>query len=155
MRELLVCKNAQCMLASFAMVMDANPDQWVKDFLGHDGLERINNDPEPWCFRGFHPQEFVELIVNVYGEPVTQLSRFPMMLRYQGTLSPQPECRAWSNYILRNDGVLCGTTVNGTGHVVASLEGEIYDPKGRTYGYNDCEANDFIPEHFFLVGEPK
>jgi hypothetical protein len=32
--------------------------------LGHDGSEIINNDPEPLCRRGFHPQELVYYCYN-------------------------------------------------------------------------------------------
>ena len=155
MKRLLVSQNHQCLLASFAMVMDANPDQWVKDFLGHDGTERINSDPEPWCFRGFHPQEFVEIIVNVYGYPVTMFSKIPKIMRFGGKVTDGRPCHEWKHYIRNNKGVVCGVTNSGVGHAVANFEGMFYDPRGQVYDWSDIHDKNFEPEHFFLVGDPK
>ena len=53
--------NHDCFLASAAMVMDV-PLSELKERIGHNGNEVVfPSIEEPYCFRGFHNQEIIDL----------------------------------------------------------------------------------------------
>lgn len=153
MKNLIVCERPQCLLASFAMVLGTDTATLI-DYLGHDGLERINDDPAPWCYKGYHPQEFIELCVKIYKTPVTLFQKSPLLVRYRSKLELQAT-ETWDDLIPTNKGVIYGVVDGGIGHAVASIDGEILDPRGKIYPYTECTKNRFVPEHFFLIGMPK
>lgn len=54
---------AGCLLYTFAMILETEPDILIKE-LGHDGMEKIwPSLPEPYCYKGFHIQEMIDLCI--------------------------------------------------------------------------------------------
>lgn len=149
--KLIKSDTHQCVLASFAMVM-GTPIKTLIEELGHDGLERIlDNIPEPACFRSFHPQEFVDLLLEV-GYAAIMIELNPC-LKHGNTFVDHSAMLGTDRFFLsliRGDGVIFGT-VEGRGHAVAwnREETKIYDPRGYTYNLN--KDQDFNPKQFFLI----
>lgn len=144
----------QCVLASFAMVMDTTMED-LAERLGHNGLERILDDnapPEPYCFRSHHPQEFVDILLDD-GFSLTMVELNPMLMHADQLVDHTPLLgtdRFFLNLVY-GDGVLFGTLDKGAPHAVAwcAEERKIYDPRGYTWQFN--KDQDFHPLQFFLV----
>jgi len=58
MKHLIKKYQPQCMLYSFAMAMDIEPDSII-NLLGHNGTDKVFPFPAPKCYRGFHISEMV------------------------------------------------------------------------------------------------
>jgi len=151
MMELITTTKNQCVLASFAMVMQTTMDH-LGGRLGHDGLDRVLDDTaEPHCFRSFHPQEFIDLLMKD-GFAVTMVELYPC-LNHGGQLVNHAEFLGEDRFfqsLLYGDGVIFGTT-KSMGHAVAwnREEARIYDPRGYKYEWN--KEQDFVPRQFFLI----
>ncbi len=149
--NLLTVNTQQCVPAAFAMVMDWTLEETL-GYLGHDGLQVIlENEPEPTCFRSFHPQEFVDLLLED-GYNVTMVELHPHLkhgTKLVNHASFLGEDRFFKT-LLYGNGVIFGA-VNGIGHAVAwdSKTHKIYDPRGHIYGWENCR--DFKPRQFFLI----
>lgn len=142
----------QCVAASFAMVMDITIEE-VFELLGHNGLDTIVNDiPEPACYRGFHPQEFVDLMLGE-GYAMTMIELDPCLKHGPHVVSHGALLGTDRFYesLAFGDGVIFGTVGEGKGHAVAwnSKELKIYDPRGYTFPWN--KDQDFHPRQFFLI----
>lgn len=153
--KLITSDNHQCAAAAFAMVLGISLEEML-NLLGHNGLQKINNLPEPYCFRGFHPAEFVDTLLNkslsviiielspymIHGDQIEDHSKFLGVQRFYDSLR-------------YGDGVILGS-VGPTGHAVAwdSQTRMIYDPRGYVYEfpYTPNEWN-FKPLQFLLVKE--
>lgn len=150
--ELIKSEQHQCVVAAFAMVMGMTMDSLIER-LGHDGLERVLKDaPEPFCFRSFHPQEFVDVLLKT-GFATTMIELHPLLkhgdvaVNHAAMLGEDRFFEA----LLYGDGVIFGTTNNGIGHAVAwdGFERKIYDSRGYSYEWNS--EQDFYPRQFFLI----
>ena len=143
----------QCSAAAFAMVLGIGLEDMC-NLLGHNGLQRINPLPEPYCFRGFHPAEFIDCLLRK-SLSVTMIEVEPKMIHghlvqdhseFLGT-------QRFYNALRYGDGVILGA-VNHTGHAVAwdSKSQKVYDPRGFIY---DLESDiwNFKPLQFLLVKE--
>lgn len=67
--------------------MDKTPEELI-ELVGHDGTEKVFNVPPPYCFRSFHPQEFIAV------------SRFPIITwEYSPILAGSEEnwIEVWDN----------------------------------------------------------
>lgn len=142
--------NHQCVLASFAMVMNVSTDNLLQH-LGHDGLERVLDTSPPNCFRSFHPQEFVDILLS-QGYACTMVELNPHLKN--GTKIVDHSHYLGHNRFYKSlrygSGVIFGS-LNGIGHAVAwnQPEAKIYDPRGYIYFIHDRE--DFKPLQFFLI----
>lgn len=143
----------QCVAASFAMVMDITIEE-VFELVGHNGLDKIlDGIPVPACYRGFHPQEFVDLMLDE-GYSLTMIELDPCMTHGSQIVSHGAllgEDRFYLS-LAHGDGVIFGSVEPGNrGHAVAwnAEEQKIYDPRGYTLRWN--KDQDFHPKQFFLV----
>lgn len=154
----LIESNANhCVPASFAMVLGVSMEDLFKA-LGHDGLDVILKDEEePYCFRSFHPQEFVDYCLNLHYS-MTMIELHPKMIHGKHVVDHSEflgEDRFFRHMLIGN-GVIFGAVPKGddvVGHAVAWNRREklIYDPRGRKYGWE--EGMDFHPRQFFLIEE--
>lgn len=144
--------NPQCVLVSFAMALKANPDHLIEK-LGRNGLAKINDDPEPWCYESFHPQEFVRYLLKEHGVRVVLIEAQPRELRYGEKVREVAPCDL-REFLAYGDGVLFGRTPDGVGHACAWSErdNKIFDPRGRIYEWEERLDQGFDPDYFFLVG---
>ena len=156
--KLITNNNYQCVIASFAMVMDTTIED-LETRLGHNGLDKVIDAPEPACYRSFHPQEFVSLLLED-GYATTMIELEPhlqhgtKLLNHAVFLGRDRFFQA----LLRGSGVIFGVIgdgTKGTGHAVAwcSDTHTIYDPRGYTYKWN--KDQDFTPRQFFLIQKIK
>lgn len=149
--KLIESNSSQCVLASFAMVMGTTMDDLIQK-LGHDGLARIANQPEPFCFRSFHPEEFADLLVSKGGS-MTMFSLRPTMQHGDEIVDhslAMGTARFYESLNLGN-GVLFGVLDKGVSHAVAwnHKEEKVYDPRGYTWRLS--KTQDMSLRHFFLV----
>lgn len=59
------------------MVFRISYEQIIKD-IGHDGTERVRDADPPKCYRGFHPQEVIEVGLD-RGYPLMQIELYPSL----------------------------------------------------------------------------
>lgn len=154
--RLIPCTTNQCVAASFAMVMDTDLETICKR-LGHKGLEKVVDDvPPPACYRSFHPQEFVDLLLED-GYAATMIELDPQLRHGHQTVNHSyflGHDRFFQSF-LRGDGVIFGALESEDGqprgHAVAwnSERNLIFDPRGYTYPWT--EGQDFVPRQFFLI----
>lgn len=152
-KQLIKSDNNQCVLASFAMVMNTTMENLEKR-LGHNGLERVLDEaPEPSCFRSFHPQEFIDLLLDD-GYAATMIELNPC-LQHGSQLVNHAAFIGQDRFfqaLLRGDGVIFGRLeTSKTGHAVAwdAATATIHDPRGYSYRWN--KDQDFNPRQFFLI----
>lgn len=143
MREFVLQKSpvpkTGCLITSFAMCMDI-PVAQLLDELGHDGrIEAWPLMPEPYCWKGIHPQECVDLAIK-HGYSATLIDPFPMSATI-GSVHDVPvfklidAIKRLTNLQMEHRGVLLIKTETSA-HAVAWDTKNIYDPKGSVYGYD-------------------
>lgn len=132
--ELIQAPN-QCLIGSFAMAMNTTVNT-LCELIGHDGMEKISDEPEPWCYRGHHPTEVIEIGEHVDRHIVT-VELFPMIQRKDGRIENVPMKDDIGERIRRcrdagTNAVFAGQTERGTGHAVAWdwVTRQYYDPAG-------------------------
>jgi len=138
-----------CLPTAFAMTLDTS----IADLLlavGHDGGEIIFPGlDEPFCRRGFHIQELIDVAV-ARGFAVTPIELCPVlqptedsMLRHTVAYR-EGNWRRFANTIARSRGVIDGMGFR-CGHSVAYDHGRIFDPDGPVYDYSRlaCETHRF------------
>ena len=151
--NLITTNTHQCIPAAFAMVMDWTLEETI-GYLGHDGLDKVfENMPEPICFRSFHPQEFVDILLED-GYNATMIELNPH-LKYGDKLIDHTDFLGEERFyksLLYGNGIIFGE-VNGIGHAVAwnSQEHAIYDPRGHVFGLDQFDQYQFKPRQFFLI----
>jgi len=151
--KLIKAESPQCVVASFAMVLNETMESLIEQ-LGHNGMERIldeNAPPEPYCFRSFHPQEFVDILL-LKGYSMTMVERHPALMHGNMIIDHTPllgEERFFEAFLF-GDGVVFGTTAKMP-HAVAwcKEERQFYDPRGYKWAWN--KDQDFNPLQFFLI----
>jgi len=151
--NLITTNEYQCVLASFAMVMDLEMGD-LGERLGHDGKQVVAEEQGvPAKYRSYHPQEIIDVLME-WGYACTMIELDPCMshgkvlINHAAFLGHDRFFRA----LLNGDGVIFGQIeTSKTGHAVAwnSSESTIYDPRGYSYQWN--EGQDFKPRQFFLI----
>lgn len=153
--KLITTHTQQCVLASFAMALDTTMEDLEKQ-VGHNGLEVILTDlKRPYCYRSFHPQEFVDICLHT-GYALTMIELHPAM-RHGDSVVDHSDYIGKDRFfkaLLLGDGVIFGHVEkygDVIGHAVAwnASEKRIYDPRG--YMYEWTEGQDFYPRQFFLL----
>lgn len=137
MDHLVMPKSApQCMLYSAAMALDMAVEDII-NILGHDGMDVVNDNPPPFCYRGVHIQE-IQTIAHRSGILFAPIDVCPSTIR-AGVID-QLEVICGMDYATRflhiiksAKGIIIGTNGNGNPHAVAFDDGLIYDPIGRKY----------------------
>lgn len=155
--KLIKSNEFQCVVASFAMAMDTTIEELIKK-LGHNGLEMILDEdapPPPACYRSFHPQEFIDVLLeDNYAVTMIELDpclKHGSILVNHGALLGQDR---FFLSLLYGNGVIFGTVgdkTDGKGHAVAwdRKTSELFDPRGYTYKWH--KDQDFYPRQFFLI----
>lgn len=139
--------RASCLVTAFAMVLDI-PVEKIFEQLGHNGTEVIWPElPEPFCYRGFHPQE---LIYFAYKHKFYFLEFQPNPNLVSVYPSREHSWEMFSGeeftYLLnKHDGVLVGI-VNNCFHAVAWNKQEklVLDPNGTTYTIDNFSIQCFF-----------
>lgn len=150
--KLIKTDQYQCVAAAFAMAMGTTMED-IFEKLGHNGKEQILDDiPTPACYRSFHPQEFVDLLL-LDGYSLTMIELDPC-LKHGDSIVSHGALLGEDRFFLSlayGDGVIFGTVGAGKGHAVTwnSQEQKIYDPRGYTLRWN--KDQDFQPRQFFLI----
>ena len=113
-----------CLPTALAILLGVDVAEVIKA-IGHDGHDLIFPDnPDPYCFRGFHAQEITH-VANMYG---FALSLYTPMLMYEAKgqqwASPDPR---FNQTFQRGTGILIVEHKKRI-HAVALYEGRIYDP---------------------------
>jgi len=150
-----------CLPTSFAMVFDVATRELLSALDDNNYNQVVFPGlPEPFCWRGFHVQQFVRYAVS-RGFAVTPIEVAPAVAppppyqrQYQRVpiyQSTEAATRSWSLFketIQTSRGVLTGyLSKDGgspAGHAVAYEQGIVFDPRGRSFPYSpeECEAND-------------
>lgn len=121
----------QCFLYSFAMLLDKTPEH-LQHVLGATGKEIIfPNLPEPYCFRSFHPNDFI-CYVAVKGGSLTTYEVNPLI---QGDINEMPKPLYTPDEVSQRFaymiGYYSGVFISGSHrHAAAwnSEESRVYDP---------------------------
>ena len=132
----LVMDKPQCLLYSAAMVLGIDIED-ITDILGHDGMEKVDDQPSPCCYRGVHIQE-IQTIAYRLGYLFAPVEVVPVSQR--GTeLSPIYNISGM-DYSIRfhmmtrhEKGIIFGPNARGNEHAVAFEDDTIYDPMGTKY----------------------
>ena len=140
-----------CLSTSFAILLGV-PVAELHEMLGHDGSEiYYPGEQEPKCRRGFHPQEFISLLMDM-GIAVVTFEALPVSTVRGTTFTHYPYevqraqerfDRILSKYV----GVICGKSEKGNLHAVAwDGFGAICPTQGRR-----IDLSGFEVECFFAV----
>lgn len=139
------------------MVLGYTLEEMLK-VLRHNGLMKVCDEPEPYCFRGFHPAEFVSVCLT-RGLSMTMIEKYPAMM-HGSTLVDHTPFLGCNRFYLSFDygsGVILGESAVSTskvvGHAVAwDINSKlILDPRGMTWTLADMHAMGFNPRQFFLI----
>lgn len=135
-----------CLITAFAIVIDEDVNNLIKE-LGHDGSEVIRQgESEPFCYRGFHPQELTKLALKRHKALI--IFDIDLVLYHRGILSLISDESIYINQLMINNiGVICGHYENSKSpHAVAWDGKKIYDPSGD-------KDRAFEVESFLMVGD--
>ncbi len=137
-----------CMAASFATALGISVEEVIRH-VGHDGSDiiHIGNDPERR--RGFHPQEMIDLCLEL-DENVVAIEAAPCFARPNGYGSVPIEIIGGNDkrirgYLHRNHGVLTGLNSIGKPHAVY-WDGEMIHCPSKMCSY---ELNYFQLQVFY------
>jgi hypothetical protein len=113
-----------CLPTAFATGISMLVDELIKE-VGHDGSEIVNDMDEPYCRRGFHPQEIIPICLKK-GYSVTEIEKFPEICQGNNLIYVIPINNI---KILMEDykGVICGTWYNKNEHAAYYNKGIVYD----------------------------
>lgn len=149
----IVTNNHECVVASFAMVMDTNIENLIER-VGHNGKAVVAEGVSPpECWRSWHPEEFIDMLI-ADGFAMTLVTMNPMMIHGPQLINHAKfmgQDRFFKS-LMYGDGVIFGQAgENGRGHAVAWSRSalRVYDPRGKIYSWKD--ANDFKPLQFYLI----
>jgi len=124
--------------------------------LGHDGSEIVRDGEDPFCRRGFHPQEFYELCFRL-GYCTTQIDLYPAsqpnlkseFCTFERILGEGCEQRFF-RHLSNSFGWIYCRTRSGTGHALAYENATLGDP--ATGLIFDCQSlQDAESRGFYLV----
>lgn len=153
--EQVTSRSYHCLPACFAMVLGCSLKEMLNK-LGHDGLKIVANEPVPNCFQGFHPQEFIKILLD-NGLTFASISKNPMLMHGatvvdHSTLLNTNPAEEFYSYLDYGDCVLLGFNERGIGHAVVwdSEKQIIRDPRGRTYPKSDLEKH-IDPKFIFVI----
>ncbi len=154
--KLVTSNNNQCIAASFAMVLGCTLEEMLK-VLGHNGLQRICDEEIPYCYRGFHPAEFVTCCLT-RGLSMTMIEKCPVMQHGATLVDHTPLLganRFYDSFEVDSGVVLGSLDLSGrlVGHAVAwdVSTRKIYDPRGAIFDLSDLSAHGLNPLQFFLI----
>ncbi len=140
-----------CLATAFAMALDINVEDLIKD-LGHDGSQILFPELDENGRAGHHIQEIMDYClansVRVVTIDAMPLSKYPGFEGRQYCSDEHLQGRM-AHYLENYYGVLAGSTKEGYNHAVAWNGEKIYNPAGIIEA--DFEHLDIM--HFFIVGK--
>lgn len=143
--RLLRQTKPQCLLYSAAMVLDSTPEDLSYE-IGHDGLEKINNNNPPYCYKGIHIQE-IQVCALKRGYLFAPYQSYPVSRIGDDTIVHDTICGQSPDerivpFIHGRRGLLCGKNRLGIDHAVAFHDETIYDPIGCNYSVYDFNVRE-------------
>ena len=143
----------QCLLYSRAMALNEYPKDLIQE-IGHDGLSKWWDKPEPECYRSHHIQEFILPLLR-RDKCLVPIELYPCSIPLNGLpgderlLWDQDSCSERFRAIIDGRvGILIGMSGSGIGHACAWSGEKVYDPNGRIYGIEN-----FIVKECWLIFE--
>lgn len=155
-----------CLVTSFAMILDVPVTELLAELGERWKSYAFPNLPQPYCFRGIHIQELVQIAL-ARGYALTPVELMPAVappqpinpetqqpyanvLVYHG-LTMESNWHIFNRTIMTSTGFIVGniaplpTKLIQRGHAVAYDHGTIYDPDGEAYLYSarHCEDRNF------------
>ncbi len=105
--------------------------QWpywaIVNAIGHDGSEIWwPHQPEPYCRRGFHPQELIHL-GDRFGFVTTTFEPIPVSASRGLSRPVEGLTDSFEKILKESDGVIDGERIDGHSHAIAWVKGEIID----------------------------
>lgn len=135
-----------CFPTSFAIILDV-PIERIIEELGHDGSEIIRpNKLEPYCYRGFHPQEFTKLCLN-YGQALINFDVEPLNYNGETIIKMSSDLEYILKLMTHNVGVIGGYFKPGRLHAVAWDGRYILDPASELI----YTIDEFNIETFYMI----
>jgi hypothetical protein len=124
-----------CLPEAFAMAMDMSAEELIQA-IGDDGSEIIWPDlPDPYCRRGFHPQQIIPIaltrgfaIVEFQSDVRAYNGRAMQEIKF-----PSPDIQT---LLSQYKGVIVGD-FRGKSHAVYWDGSQIHDPRGMSYMFHD------------------
>jgi hypothetical protein len=114
--------------------------------IGHDGSHiQWPELPEPYCRRGFHPQELIYL-GDRFGFVTTAFEPNPVLISGSPLVITNLQ-NSFERILKSSDGVLLGETNSGARHAIAWMHMEILDPD---YG-QITDLADFSIQTFYRI----
>jgi len=136
-----------CIVYSLAMILEETVEN-ILDELGHDGTEKWWKLPAPYCYRGHHIQELMDLclrrqkalvLIEVFPKSGSQLDPF----NGRDIWTTEFAHRRFLRIIKRRRGILIGKASNGSGHACAWDGSSVFDPNGHKYGLDSFQVEEF------------
>lgn len=131
------------------------PYETILNEIGHDGSEIINDLPEPFCRRGFHPNEVIGCLLN-YGVSATRFELYPaskpsVMAQIYAL---EPPVEQFMKLMRSATGVLdCRRSSDGAGHALVFKAGIVSDTSiaFKAESIECIERNGFHPIGLWVV----
>ncbi len=140
-----------CMPTAFAMVLGVKVEQFIK-WIGHDGSEIMwPGMPEPYCRRGFHPQEFQKpcnkldyVVIEIEASPKLQDPQNPT--NFHQVFTSEQEKTRLDLAMRHQEGVVTGYyAASRKRHALAWSGTKFYDPSTAI----ETSKSDYVIEQFF------
>ena len=130
--KLLKQSEPNCLLYSFAMVLNVDPKELI-DEIGHNGQEVWwPNRNKPYNLRGYHIQEMIDCCWR-RGYAVTPISAMPalgVLESVQRVWDEKDALNRFESYLNGKKGVLIGSSF---AHACAWDGEKVFDPNGIIY----------------------
>jgi len=145
MRLLRMGSRNQCLLYSLAMLLNEKPDVLINE-IGHDGTDIWWDHAPPFCYRGHHIQEVIDVclargkaLVPIEGNPQSGCFKEPG--KSKALWDPDVASKRMERLLKGQEALLIGQT-----HACAWDGNIVYDPNGRT-----CSLEEFYPLEVWLM----
>ena len=141
-----------CLAASFAVVMNMAESDLYKR-IGNDGSEVLDKQVEPFCRRGTHIQEIIDVAVEERFT-VTTIVCFPALERKEGYVdifTSNTATDRFARYLDKSKGVIVGAYKADIfkRHAFINLFGTVYDPDtGEKLNHL---PTDYAYEYYYMV----
>ena len=141
-----------CLPTSFAIVLGIDVKE-LYEKIGHDGGEIIDGGKEPYCRRGVHTQEVIDVCLGM-GYAVTQIDCLPALKRKNSETpiyaDDENEARVLK-HLGNSAGVIVGSSISNIfkRHALVNNFGDIYDPD--TGGKLDNLPHIYAYENYYRV----
>lgn len=140
--ELQRSPNSWSCLPTSLAILIGRTVQDVIQFYSHDGSEKVNDLPEPYCYRGFTVTETFDVAYKL-GWLLTDVDVFPHRDDINEPIFSEDEALDRLELYLYHPGLLCGK-ITEKPHATAWDGKQIYDPTGFIYPLERMEIHRFL-----------